>query len=96
MPLTSRRAEADSTSKASRILNVDDTEAQRYAVSRILRHAGFEVLEAGSGRQALELMANSPDLVILDVNLPDVGGDRFCAVARGPHPAAFRSADFFH
>ena len=64
--------------KASKILNVDDTEAQRYAVSRILRHAGFEVLEAGTGKQALELMANSPDLVILDVNLPDVGGYTVC------------------
>lgn len=67
-----------SGAKALKILNVDDTEAQRYAVSRILRHAGFEVLEAGSGRQALELMVNLPDLVILDVNLPDVGGYTVC------------------
>jgi len=78
MPLTSPFSEAVSKSKPSTILNVDDTEAQRYAVSRILRHAGFEVLEAGSGKQALDLMVNSPDLVILDVNLPDVGGYAVC------------------
>lgn len=73
---------SESGAKALKILNVDDTEAQRYAVSRILRHAGFEVLEAGSGRQALELMVNLPDLVILDVNLPDVGGYTVCKLIK--------------
>ena len=62
----------------STILNVDDTEAQRYATSRMLRHAGFEVVEAATGMQALEMVRNRPDLVILDVNLPDISGFEVC------------------
>lgn len=61
-----------------RILNVDDTDAQRYAISRVLRHAGFEVLEARTGQQALDLLEKLPDLVILDVNLPDISGYTVC------------------
>ena len=53
------------------ILYVDDTEAQRYAVSRVLRRAGFDVRQASTGYQALEMSSSGPDLVVLDVNLPD-------------------------
>ena len=60
------------------ILHVDDTDAQRYAISRVLRHAGFEVLEARTGREALEIVERHPDLVILDVNLPDISGFSVC------------------
>lgn len=60
------------------ILYVDDTEAQRYAVSRVLRRAGFEVTQASSGHQALEMSASGPDLVVLDVNLPDINGIEVC------------------
>ena len=61
-----------------RILHVDDTDAQRYAISRVLRHAGFEVLEARTGQQALDIVKRLPDLVILDVNLPDISGFAVC------------------
>jgi len=60
------------------ILHVDDNEAGRYALSRVLRNAGFNVLEAASGAEALAQMANRPDLVILDVNLPDMSGLEVC------------------
>lgn len=60
------------------ILYVDDTEAQRYAVSRVLRRAGFEVRQASSGHQALEMSTSGPDLVVLDVNLPDINGIEVC------------------
>ncbi|HZQ96658.1 MAG TPA: response regulator [Candidatus Sulfotelmatobacter sp.] len=63
---------------APTILYVDDTEAQRYAVSRVLRRAGFQVLEAVSGRQALEMSAQGPDIIVLDVNLPDINGLEVC------------------
>jgi len=64
------------------ILNVDDSEAQRYATSRVLRHAGFDVVEASTGKQALAMVANQPDLVILDVNLPDMSGFDVCRKIR--------------
>jgi PAS domain S-box-containing protein len=69
---------SDQDPKLLKILHVDDTDAQRYALSRVLRHAGFEVLEARTGRQALDLAAQLPDLVILDVNLPDIDGFAVC------------------
>jgi len=70
--------ESGQNSKAIKILHVDDTDAQRYALSRVLRHAGFDVLEARTGRQALDLASQLPDLVILDVNLPDIDGFAVC------------------
>jgi PAS domain S-box-containing protein len=61
------------------ILNVDDYEAARYARSEMLKRAGFQVLDAGSGAQALELATQShPDLILLDVNLPDMDGFEVC------------------
>ena len=56
------------------VLVVDDTEGNRYATSRMLRAAGFEVLEASTGREALAQLRSDPDVVVLDVNLPDMTG----------------------
>ncbi|HZW20192.1 response regulator [Noviherbaspirillum sp.] len=61
------------------ILNVDDTEAARYAKTRILVRAGFEVIEAETGADALELAeSRRPALVLLDVKLPDINGFEVC------------------
>jgi signal transduction histidine kinase len=66
---------------AELLLNVDDDLAGRYAISRVLRHAGYEVLEASSVGQALTIIRERhPALVLLDVNLPD--GSGFEASAR--------------
>ncbi len=59
---------------AASILVVDDTEANRYAVGRMLRAAGFETHEASNGRQAIEAAQMHPDVIVLDVNLPDMTG----------------------
>ena len=62
-----------------RILVVDDNEAGRYAVSRVLRQAGFEVTEAGTGGEALlHVTQDRPGLVLLDVRLPDMSGVEVC------------------
>ena len=59
----------------SRILVVDDDAPSRYAVSRMLRKHGFAVIEAATGEDALRLSGvEQPDLILLDVNLPDIHG----------------------
>jgi PAS domain S-box-containing protein len=67
-----------------RILNVDDNEPMRYARTRILRRAGYEVLEAATGPEALRLATVNPvDLVLLDVNLPGLSGFEICRRLKG-------------
>jgi signal transduction histidine kinase len=61
------------------ILNVDDTEAMRYQKTRVLRAAGYEVTEAGTGARALQLARELlPDLILMDVKLPDMNGIDVC------------------
>jgi two-component sensor histidine kinase len=70
-----------------RIVNVDDTAALRYAKGKVLRHAGFTVFDAGTGREALSLIAaEKPDLVLLDVALPDMSGLDVCEVIKKTYP----------
>lgn len=61
------------------ILVVDDAPAGRYAKAHALRGAGYATAEAESGAQALDLSTrNPPDLVLLDVKLPDMSGRTVC------------------
>jgi signal transduction histidine kinase len=60
------------------ILVVDDDAGKRYVLSRILRSAGFEIIEAEDASSALALAKNNPDLLILDVKLPDGSGHDVC------------------
>jgi hypothetical protein len=71
-----------------KILVVDDNAASLYATSRILRAAGFEVIEAENGTDALAL-APAVDLIILDINLPDIDGLEVCRKLRARSDAAY-------
>ena len=57
------------------VLNVDDYEAARYVRTKMLRQAGFRVVEASSAADALRHVgAEPPALAIVDVQLPDMSG----------------------
>src|ERR1700722_1011738 len=61
------------------ILNVDDYAPGRYARTKILRQAGFTVIEAQTGAETLRLVDElKPSLILLDVNLPDMNGFEVC------------------
>ena len=63
-----------------RILVVDDDAGGRRLTRATLKKSGFEIIEAGDGQQALELLrAEMPDLVLMDVSMPVMDG--FTAVA---------------
>ncbi|MFN6479496.1 response regulator [Nostoc sp. DedQUE07] len=72
------------------ILHVDDNEANRYVVTRILQNAGFSVVEAATGAAGLEAIVNfQPDLIILDVQLPDISGFEVCRQIKANPETAF-------
>ena len=58
---------------ALRIMVVDDYEPLRYLKTILLRRGGARVVEAKSGREALQILELEPiDLAVLDINLPDM------------------------
>jgi DNA-binding NtrC family response regulator len=59
---------------APRILVVDDEWLLCWALKKRLEHCGYEVLQAGTGKQAVECLAKGVQLVLLDVQLPDTNG----------------------
>jgi signal transduction histidine kinase len=65
-------------SSSSTILTVDDNDALRYTITRTLRGGGYTVIEARTGLDALKLASQSPDLITLDLNLPDLDGFEVC------------------
>lgn len=65
--------------RTAQILNVDDHEPSRYVITRMLRQAHFNVIEAASGTETLRLVDSlKPDVVLLDVHLPDINGFEVC------------------
>ncbi len=64
------------------VLVVDDNPTTRYATARVIRAAGFETREAGTGGEALVLASQHISAVVLDVHLPDFSGFEVCRELR--------------
>src|SRR5688572_12051769 len=69
-------------SKVTTILHIDDDDAHRYTVGKILRADGLEVWEAENGFAGISRAQNITCLVVLDVNLPDISGFAVCKEIR--------------
>lgn len=65
---------------------IDDSSSVRFAIERMLRARGLEVVSESSGEAALaNLEREAPDLVLCDLVLPDLDGFEICSFVRG-HP----------
>jgi signal transduction histidine kinase len=74
------------------ILNVNDSDGARFLVTLILQKAGFLVVEAETGHAALEALARcKPDLIVLDLKLPDMHGFEVCRrIRENPQTASIK------
>jgi two-component system cell cycle sensor histidine kinase/response regulator CckA len=96
-PAQPKRAVARDLSGAGRILFVEDEDAVRGVAAKLLRARGYEVIEAASGEEALELAevhAGEIDLMISDVVMPGMQGPDLLKHARpylGEAPVMFIS-----
>jgi signal transduction histidine kinase len=83
-----------------RILVVDDRPASLYSTTRVLRAGGFTVLQATTGTDAVAVATSQPiDLIVLDINLPDLSGYEVCRQIRADSltprmPVIYLSASF--
>lgn len=75
------------THPVGRVLLVDDEGAVRRSLVRILGAAGYHVVDADSGKQALDLLTrHSFDVVVTDVRMPDIDGFELLRAIRLHHP----------
>ena len=71
------------TQAHGKVLIVDDESAIRRALHNTLHGMGFEVDDASSGEAALDLVRETEyDVVLLDINMPGIGGIRACREIR--------------
>lgn len=57
-----------------KVLMVDDEEQFRATTKKLLNRRGFETILAGSGEEAIEMLKENPDVVILDIKMPGMDG----------------------
>ena len=67
----------------AKILVVDDNEKNVELLEAVLQAAGFEVLKAYDGKQAIEVVSKErPDLLLLDIMMPQLDGFQVCEILR--------------
>lgn len=65
---------------AEKILVVDDIDENRRLINLILRHAGYEIIDASDGEDAIKQAQKFlPDLILLDIVMPEIDGYEVCA-----------------
>lgn len=70
----------------SKILYVEDNPQNMRLVRKILKHAGYTVLEAEDGTQGIQVATTeAPDLILMDVNLPDMDGLEVTRILKTEH-----------
>ena len=65
---------AKAKKKSAQVLVVDDNKPHCYVMARMLEKAGYLTQQAHTGLDALEAARQKPAIILLDVNLPDIGG----------------------
>lgn len=65
-----------------KVLVIDDSDTNRYVYSAILKRASFSIDEAKTGLEGILRVRYMPDVIILDVNLPDMDGYEVCRKLR--------------
>jgi len=75
------------TAAPLKVLVVDDEPPIRKLLRMGLATQGYEIVEAGNGKAALELLEQKPDLVILDLGLPDIQGHELLRTMRARNEA---------
>lgn len=67
----------------AKILVVDDNEKNVELLEAILQAAGFDVLKAYNGKQAIEMVGKErPDLLLLDIMMPELDGSQVCEMLK--------------
>ena len=75
--------------RPARVLLVDDSPLERFIAREALEQTGFHVVEAGDGAAALDAFASAaPDIVLLDVKMPNMDGFECCRAIRAREDAA--------
>ena len=72
---TIKQVDSKQDTRSARVLYIEDNFENRILIKRILEAEGYIVLEAENGITGLEVAKNdNPDLVLMDINLPDIDG----------------------
>lgn len=71
------------TEKATKLLIIDDDAHLRESLAEVLEMEGYECIQAGAAKDGIETaLKHSPDVVIMDIQLPDSSGFQICQTLR--------------